>query len=262
MKTANYEASASGYGISGSGSMEEKLQVLNGLSRAQFDLNMKIFRACQRYHNDPGYKQRYWSDIEKWEKRRTQNQSRFVENASETLQKAGTNSQKFAEAIVKKGILAPSKCVDDLSRVLTGDQQNLTTYQQCSEAEQKASKFQSLASVKNQKAATFQKGQTWSGWYVCRQGKTNLDLRITGTSKKGLTAIFDFHYIPGGKKGSFFMSGTYSEKKNKLDLKPGKWIQQPRNYATVPMTAGVYGDNLVGRIPFPGCSQVALTLQK
>ena len=107
--------------------------------------------------------------------------------------------------------------------------------------------------------------QVWRGRYVCNQGKTDLELKITKARKKPngntrVKAVFVFHHRPTGAKGSFKLSGTYRKKSRSLSLEPGKWIKRPGLYETVGMSGKFShdGTRYEGRIKGPNCKQFEL----
>jgi hypothetical protein len=108
-------------------------------------------------------------------------------------------------------------------------------------------------------AIAFAGGQTWSGSYVCRQGKTDVLLHITHVTGNNVEAIFDFK-VPNGPDGKYKMSGAYAPDTRHLHLNAGEWIVQPAGYGTVPIDATVSADGkaYTGKVVASGCSDFAV----
>ena len=84
----------------------------------------------------------------------------------------------------------------------------------------------------------------WEGTYVCSQGLTGLDLRVTASQSGKLTAFFDFYPVtknPTVPSGSFVMTGSYNAKR--VSLSPGKWLAEPAGYETVGLSGVTPGFN-------------------
>ena len=85
---------------------------------------------------------------------------------------------------------------------------------------------------------------TWTGTYVCPQGRTGLRLILTAAADGTLAATFDFYPVDGEagvRSGSFTLTGTYSAQG--LELRPDRWISQPPDYAMVGLIATPPGRN-------------------
>lgn len=98
---------------------------------------------------------------------------------------------------------------------------------------------------------------TWSGSYLCRQGRTSLTLTITGAGED-LEAVFDFgaHATnPDVPDGRFRMSGEL-DCEGKLSLEPERWVQRPDGYVAVGLAGELEedGELLRGRVVGAGCS--------
>src|SRR4029079_10165746 len=81
--------------------------------------------------------------------------------------------------------------------------------------------------------------RTWVGEYDCTQGTTGLALRIMDVRGRIVRAIFDFHHVPSGAKGSYVMRGIYDEDTRRVALEPGAWIVRPEDYVPVGMEGEV-----------------------
>ncbi len=103
----------------------------------------------------------------------------------------------------------------------------------------------------------------WAGVYDCAQGKTALELEITGLDKTQIQALFYFHAVPENPHvpaGCFLMTGTFDELSGQLQLRPGKWLLRPDGFVTVGMTGTLdASDRLSGSISGPGCKDFTLT---
>jgi len=104
---------------------------------------------------------------------------------------------------------------------------------------------------------------TWTGSYVCSQGKTGLRLVIQAEQNGTLSATFNFYAVPdnpGVPSGSFTMTGTYSAAG--INLTNGNWINQPTGYEMVDLSAGppIEGGTVIaGGVTTPGCSTFTVT---
>ncbi|MCY0946891.1 serine/threonine-protein kinase [Streptomyces antarcticus] len=84
---------------------------------------------------------------------------------------------------------------------------------------------------------------SWQGTYLCGQGLTRLDLRITSPGGKVLEAVFAFSAHsdnPTVPNGSFTMVGSFED--GRMTLRADRWINRPPGYLTVDLTAVVAGD--------------------
>ena len=107
---------------------------------------------------------------------------------------------------------------------------------------------------------------TWTGSYVCPQGRTGLGLVIQAVPGGTLTATFNFYAVPDNPlvpSGSFTMAGTYSAAG--LDLRQSHWISQPAGYLMVDLSAGppteggtVLSGNVAAPV-HPGCATFTVT---
>jgi hypothetical protein len=108
-------------------------------------------------------------------------------------------------------------------------------------------------------AIAFSGGQTWSGSYVCTQGKTNVQLHISRVTGNNVEAVFDFT-VPNAPNGKYKMSGVYAPATRHLRLNAGEWIVQPAGYGTVPVDATVSADGkaYTGKVVASGCSDFSV----
>jgi hypothetical protein len=103
---------------------------------------------------------------------------------------------------------------------------------------------------------------TWTGSYVCPQGRTGLRLALKATSGGGLTATFSFSPTAGNvsvPSGSFALTGSYSAKG--FQLTPDHWISKPQNYSMVGLTGAANKSDTVlnGSIVSPGCTTFSVS---
>lgn len=78
---------------------------------------------------------------------------------------------------------------------------------------------------------------TWTGSYVCSQGRTGLKLVIQAGPDRTLTATFNFFALssnPGVPSGSYTMTGTRNS--TGADFTQGQWINQPPGYEMVDLS--------------------------
>jgi len=98
----------------------------------------------------------------------------------------------------------------------------------------------------------------WKGYYVCSQGKTNLELEIINDNNK-LTAFFEFNST-NTIKGKYSLIGLYNENQKKLTFEPLKWIQKPNDYSMVGLSGSLYNNGTVfkGKIQNSNCQEFYL----
>lgn len=109
------------------------------------------------------------------------------------------------------------------------------------------------------------RGERFTGYYYCAQGRTELTLVIEDVDGDDVDAIFEFTFAGNGRfdpaEGSYRMRGTYEPGTRTLRLDGDSWIDQPAGYAMV---------NLVGKVSptrtitgtltgAPGCSSFSVT---
>ncbi|MEU3275467.1 hypothetical protein ABZ639_31840 [Saccharomonospora sp. NPDC006951] len=101
---------------------------------------------------------------------------------------------------------------------------------------------------------------TWKGTYVCSQGETGLELKVSAPEGDTVAAVFTFSPVEGGaaaESGSFSMIGRNTP--NGFVFQQDKWIDQPGNYIMVDLgIASVSGDTMEGRVAGAGCSDFSL----
>ncbi|NUT10677.1 MAG: protein kinase [Nonomuraea sp.] len=99
---------------------------------------------------------------------------------------------------------------------------------------------------------------TWTGTYMCNQGKTALELTITDAGSGELEATFAFKADPSNPdvpSGSFAMRGRLTGPV--LELTGDRWIDQPGEYLMVDLKAAIEGDKptaIRGIVDSDGCS--------
>jgi WD40 repeat protein len=107
---------------------------------------------------------------------------------------------------------------------------------------------------------------TWTGSYICLQGRTGLSLVMHAVPSGILTATFSFYAIPpnlGVPSGSFTMTGTYSAAGIRLNR--SRWITQPPGYimgdlkAGLPTNGGTVLRGTISTPPRTGCSTFDVT---
>jgi hypothetical protein len=105
-------------------------------------------------------------------------------------------------------------------------------------------------------------GGSWSGTYVCAQGKTGLQLDINAYYDHTMTARANFGAVGGGAdvpSGSFMLKGRWDDD-GTFVLSPDRWIDQPDGYSMIgfsgkkfsPMAGNYLSGDVFGA---PGCSQ-------
>jgi hypothetical protein len=102
----------------------------------------------------------------------------------------------------------------------------------------------------------------WSGTYVCNQGRTGVQLTITGSGDDAVKAVVDFYPVasnPGVANGSYEMVGSYSAAGG-LVLNPDYWISEPPGYEMVGLTAPPpRGGAMSGSVQGDNCSTFSVT---
>jgi len=101
---------------------------------------------------------------------------------------------------------------------------------------------------------------SWSGGYICNQGRTAVQLSIVRDARgNGVTATFSFGPVaanPGVPKGAYRMRGSFDPVDKALRLTPESWISQPPGYVMVGLDGLMRGSGLYiqGDVDGPGCS--------
>lgn len=102
----------------------------------------------------------------------------------------------------------------------------------------------------------------WTGTYKCRQGRTGMQLTITGAAGGVLRATFAFYPIagnPGVADGSFELVGSYSAAGG-LVLNPEYWIEEPADYEMVGLSASPpHANSMRGSVHGASCSTFSVT---
>ncbi len=102
----------------------------------------------------------------------------------------------------------------------------------------------------------------WTGTYKCRQGRTGMQLTITGAIGGILTATFDFYPVAGNPDvadGSFELVGSYSAAGG-LVLNPEYWIEEPADYEMVGLSASPpHANSMRGSVHGASCSTFSVT---
>ena len=112
--------------------------------------------------------------------------------------------------------------------------------------------------------APFERGDRFSGHYVCAQGRTELTLVIEDLVGTDVSAIFEFDYPGGGgshapASGSFRMHGSIDPGSGAMHLDGDRWIEQPDGYAMVSLLGTVSKTGSIsGTVKGPGCSSFFL----
>jgi hypothetical protein len=105
-------------------------------------------------------------------------------------------------------------------------------------------------------------GSTWRGSYTCRQGPTELELRIVAVNGDLIDdALFDFDYA-SRSVGSFHLSGRFEPESSRVILDAGAWVTRPGGgWNTVDMDGTVDASGTVyeGKIVSAGCGAFRLT---
>jgi hypothetical protein len=106
----------------------------------------------------------------------------------------------------------------------------------------------------------FANGQTWTGYYDCAQGRTELTLNIVEVKGNAVHAIFDFDHPRSGAYGSFYIDGRYDAKTSRMTMTPGAWIEHPQaSYVSVGMIGEVKEDTYSGKIDNDTCGDFVVT---
>ncbi|QOY53003.1 hypothetical protein [Candidatus Sulfurimonas baltica] len=103
------------------------------------------------------------------------------------------------------------------------------------------------------------KNQTWRGYYICGQGKTNLDVNIKYVDSEDIKATFKFS---GNGRGEFELYGIYNKETKELNFMPGKWIYNPNGYSTVGMKGYIINDKIYRGNIDSGCQEFEVKLKK
>ena len=112
--------------------------------------------------------------------------------------------------------------------------------------------------------ALFERGDRFSGHFVCAQGRTELTLVIEDLEGTEVSAIFEFDYPGGGgthtpASGSFRMHGSVDPRTGAVHLDGDRWIEQPDGYAMVGLLGQVSKTGSIsGTVKGPGCSNFYL----
>ena len=109
----------------------------------------------------------------------------------------------------------------------------------------------------------FSPGQTWLGEYTCRQGLTELRLRVQSVRGGEVDALFEFRHQPTSVEGKFELTGLFDTDSRRAVLAPRAWVQQPANYIMVGMDGRVADDGRTfsGRISTEGCTTFSVRLR-
>jgi hypothetical protein len=105
---------------------------------------------------------------------------------------------------------------------------------------------------------------TWTGTYVCLQGRTGLTLTVEEPDGARVRATFHFYADPGNPgvpTGCFSQTGRFDPATRRLTLAGGRWIVRPRDYETVGLAGTVdrAGTVLAGRVTqADGCTTFRL----
>lgn len=102
----------------------------------------------------------------------------------------------------------------------------------------------------------FEAVRAWRGKYVCPQGVTEMNFRITSVEGTRVEAVFGFHHRSSGAAGAYRMFGRFDPRTRSTSFEPGDWISRPPGYITISMQGRVASDGSFfdGVIPHPGCS--------
>ncbi len=116
----------------------------------------------------------------------------------------------------------------------------------------------------------FQAGQTWQGQYTCRQGLTDLTIKIDFVENwvtkfgygdgHGMGGNFEFKHRR--TEGKFTVKGAFFTNTNEAVLNGDQWIKKPSGYKTVILSGDISerGKVFSGNVEGPGCSTFRLRL--
>jgi hypothetical protein len=98
----------------------------------------------------------------------------------------------------------------------------------------------------------------WKGSYICAQGQTAMQVRMTATPQ-GVAAALAFS-VPNSRPGTFLMNGVFNPANGQLNLQFVRWGVQPPNYQPANLSGTVdLGRQIIsGRVLAPGCSTFIL----
>lgn len=105
---------------------------------------------------------------------------------------------------------------------------------------------------------------TWTGSYVCLQGRTGMTLTVEEPEAGRVRATFHFYADPsnpGVPTGCFSQTGRFDPATRNLRLAGGRWIVRPRDYEMVGLSGALdrAGAVLSGRITqAEGCTTFRL----
>jgi hypothetical protein len=99
---------------------------------------------------------------------------------------------------------------------------------------------------------------TWTGQYVCAQGRTGLTLTVTKADPPGLIARFCFCAIPANPElptGEGELGAPFSPGQAVADFTPLRWILHPPGWEMVPLQLRLSEDgrSVAGQIDSPDC---------
>lgn len=117
------------------------------------------------------------------------------------------------------------------------------------------------ASDDDDESGELHEGARYTGDYKCPQGPTSMTLAIEGVTGKAVRAVFEFHHVPSGTRGSYRVRGTFDAETGALTLKKDSWISRPAGYAMVDLEGQLRGAALKGKILAEGCGAFSLKLE-
>ena len=101
----------------------------------------------------------------------------------------------------------------------------------------------------------------WAGTYVCAQGSTGLNLRLSPVAEGGVAGVFHFHPLasnPRAAEGCYEVSAPRPAKGEAVTIAAGRWLMRPDHYVTVDLVAELDEDGtLYGHVEGPGCGLFA-----
>lgn len=121
----------------------------------------------------------------------------------------------------------------------------------------------------HQAAIPIHEGVQWNGFYICRQGPTNLTLKINSVSNVqgshfyDVKTIFDFNFGNGQCTGAIEYNGQFDSKTRSLVLKPGSFLHNSCNYIVLDKIQGYVtpdGREYSGHIISAGCTTFKVSL--